>query len=72
MDKVKVYYDRKGNSLTVWFDDPSLEHICDEVDDDVVLIKDKQERVIGVERLNYLTDPTTADDDGVPLEIQTL
>ena len=22
MDKVRVYYDRKGNSLSVWFDDP--------------------------------------------------
>ena len=55
MEKVRVYYDRAGNSLTVWFDDPEQEHICDEVDDDVVLMKDAAGRVIGFERLNYLS-----------------
>lgn len=69
MDKVRVYYDKKGNSLVVWFDDPALEHLCDEVDDDVVLMKDKHGRVIGVERLNYLTS-SQADDENVPVEVQ--
>ena len=55
MDKIRVYYDRTGNTLTVWFDDPNKEHICEEIDDDVVLMKDRRGRVLGFERLNYLT-----------------
>ena len=30
MEEVKVYYDRTGNTLTVWFGDPR-EDICEEV-----------------------------------------
>ena len=55
MDKVRVYYDRTGNTLTVWFDDPKKEHVCEEIDDDMVLMKDRRGRVIGFERLNYLS-----------------
>src|ERR1700693_6027256 len=54
MDKVRVYYDREGNTLSVWFDDPKKEHVCEEADDDMVLVKDRRGRVIGFERLNYL------------------
>jgi hypothetical protein len=53
MDKVRVYYDRTGNTLTVWFDDPAKEYVCEEVAGDVVLMKDRRGRVIGLERLNY-------------------
>ena len=52
MDKLRVYFDREGNTLSVWFDDPKKEHVCEESDDDVVLMKDRQGRVIGFERLN--------------------
>jgi hypothetical protein len=55
VDTVRVYHDRMGDTVTVWFDDPQKESICEEIDDDDVLIKDKQGRVIGFERLNYLT-----------------
>ena len=72
MDKVRVYYDREGNSLTVWFDDPNLEHICDEVDDDIVLMKDKRGRVIGLERLNYISSPHPDSDENIPVEVQML
>ena len=30
MAQVKVYYDKVGNTLTVWFDDPKEEYICEE------------------------------------------
>jgi chromosome condensin MukBEF complex kleisin-like MukF subunit len=53
VDKVRVYHDRVGNTLTVWFDDPWKEAVCEEVDDDVVLMKDRRGRVIGFEQLNY-------------------
>lgn len=72
MDKVRVCYDRAGNTLTVWFDDPSKESICEEVDDDVVLMKDGRGRVIGFERLNYLSGKRPKESANVPVEVQLL
>lgn len=53
MAKVKIYYDREGKTLTVWFDDPAKEFVCEETGEEVVLIKDKDGVVIGFERLNF-------------------
>jgi len=53
VDKVRVYHDRTGSTLAVWFDDPGKESFCEEVEDDVVLAKDRRGRVIGFEMLNY-------------------
>lgn len=55
MEKVKVYYDREGNTLTVWFGDPAEEYICEETGDEVILMKDKSGNVLGFEKLNYLS-----------------
>ena len=70
MEKVRVYFDRDGNTLSVWFDDPSKEFICEETGDDVVLIKDRRGRVIGFERLNYLTAKQRENAAPIPVEIQ--
>ena len=72
MDKVRIYYDRAGNTLTVWFDDPAKESICEEVGDDVVLMKDRRGRVIGCERLNYLSRKQQNDGAVLPVEVQVL
>ena len=53
MAEVKVYYDREGNTLTVWFGNPQDEYICEETGDEVVLMKNKSGRVIGFEKLNF-------------------
>jgi hypothetical protein len=53
MAQVKVFYDQKGNTLTVWFADPQDEYVCEETGDEVVLMKNKSGRVIGFERLNF-------------------
>ena len=53
MAQVKVYYDKVGNTLTVWFDDPKEEYICEETGEEVILMKDKTGRVIGFEKLNF-------------------
>jgi len=53
MAQVKVFYDRAGNTLTVWFGDPQTEYICEETGNEVVLMKDKSGTVIGFERLNF-------------------
>jgi len=52
MEEVKVFYDRTGNSLIIWFDDPQKEAVCEEFDEDIVLMKDIEGRIIGVERMN--------------------
>ena len=48
-----MFYDKKGNKLTVWFADPQNEYVCEETVDEVVLMKNKSSRVIGFERLNF-------------------
>jgi hypothetical protein len=50
--------------LTVWFGDPTQESICEEIGDDVVLMKDRRGRVIGFERLNCLSRKQQA--EGTP------
>jgi len=53
MAEVKVFYDKEGNTLTVWFDDPQKEHVCEETGEEIILIKDKEGRIIGFEKLNF-------------------
>ena len=53
MAEIKVFYDRVGNTLTVWFGDPKTETICQETGDEVILMKNKSGHVIGFERLNF-------------------
>lgn len=53
MAEVKMFYDREGKTLTVWFTDRSREYICEETGDEVVLMKDVSGRVIGFEKLNF-------------------
>lgn len=72
MDKVRVYWDRTGNTVTVWFDDPAKEHVCEEIDDDVVLMKDRRGRVVGFERLNYLPRKRRDAATTIPVEVQML
>ena len=70
MEKVRVFFDREGNTLSVWFDDPKKEHVCEEADDDVILVKDRRGRVIGFERLNFLNAKQLEEGVGLPLEFQ--
>jgi len=58
MEKVKVYYDKTGNTLTVWFGDSQQEYICEETGDEVILMKDKNDRVLGFEKLNFSSNPS--------------
>lgn len=53
MAEVKVFYDREGRTLTVWFTDQSPEYVCEETGDEVVLMKDAAGHVIGFEKLNF-------------------
>ena len=37
----------------MWLDDPAKEAVCEETTDEVVLMKDANDRVIGFELLHY-------------------
>ncbi|MBI2885501.1 MAG: DUF2283 domain-containing protein [Candidatus Omnitrophica bacterium] len=54
MEKIRVYYDSHGNTLNVWFDNPKNEYVCEETGEEVVLVKNRQGKVIGFEKLNFL------------------
>jgi hypothetical protein len=53
MDTIKVIHDAVGHTLTIWLDDPTKEHVCEETADEVILMKDTAGRVIGFELLHY-------------------
>jgi hypothetical protein len=53
MAQVRLFHDRDGQTLTVWFTDPGQEFVCEETGDEVVLMKDRSGRVIGFEKLNF-------------------
>ncbi|GJL63256.1 MAG: hypothetical protein NPIRA04_19100 [Nitrospirales bacterium] len=65
MDKIKVIHDTAGHTLTVWLADPSLEHVCEETSEEVILMKDKAGRVIGFEKLHYMP---TSNQKGLAVE----
>ena len=68
MANVKVFYDRTGNTLTVWFGNPQDEHVCEETGDEVILMKDEAGRVIGFEKLNF----SIAETEQVGVAFETL
>lgn len=57
MDKVRIYYDADGKTLSVWLGDPETEEVCEEADDDTILMKNAEGRIIGFEKLNVALDP---------------
>ena len=56
MAKVKVFHDRVGNTLVVWFGEPQDEYEVEETGDEVILMKDRNGRVIGFEKLNFIDE----------------
>ena len=54
MEKVKVYYNKETDTLDIWFDNPEDEYSCDEVGEGTILKKNREGKVIGVEKL-YVT-----------------
>ena len=59
MAKLKVIHDKKGQTLTIYFDRPRKQQICEEAGDGIILIKDKKtNKVIGFEKLYFKTKKT--------------
>jgi len=54
MAHIRVIHDPVGETLTVYWKEPSVDQICEETGEGVILIKDERTReVIGFERLYY-------------------
>jgi uncharacterized protein DUF2283 len=68
MAQVKVFHDRAGNTLTVWFGEPQDEYVCEETGEEVILMKDRTGRVIGFEKLNFSADRPEPDQLRVAFE----
>jgi len=68
MAQVKVYYDREGNTLTVWFGDPADVYVSEETGEEIVLMKDRDGKVIGFEKLNF----TAQSADSVRVAFETV
>jgi hypothetical protein len=56
MAEVKVFYDRQGKTLTLSFTDRSLEYVCEETGNEVVLMKDHTPVFQGRLRSAFLSD----------------
>ena len=65
MKKITVILNRESNTLDVWFDNPEKEFICEETGDEIVLKKDKENKVIGFEKLKLLVDKNV----NIPVEV---
>jgi len=70
LNKGRVYFDRAGNTRSVWFDEPKKEHVCEEAEDDLLLVKDRRRRVFGFERLKYLSAKQRKDGVNIPVEVE--
>ncbi|MGI0480960.1 DUF2283 domain-containing protein [Geminocystis sp. CENA526] len=49
----QVFYDSLGDTLVIWFDNPNDEYEVEETEDEVLLMKNKNGKVIGFEKLNF-------------------
>jgi hypothetical protein len=67
MAQIKVIHDLMGETLTVYWDDPEHEEVCEEVGQGLILIKDAQGEVIGFERL-YFKPKTNPQELGMVLQ----
>lgn len=53
MERIRVIHDVVGHTLTIWLGDPLGEYASTLTDDEVVVMKDKEGRVLGFEVLHY-------------------
>ena len=60
MERIKVIHDTVGHTLTIWLGDPKEEYLSTLTEDEVVVMKNRDGRVLGVEVLHYKpADPQT-------------
>ena len=68
MDTIKITYDNIGNTLDIWFTKPSKNIICDDLDNDTIVKRDLDGKIVGIEILNYIKNKQVSV-DSIPLEL---
>ena len=62
MKKIRVFFDKEGKTLDVWFEKPR-KVVCEETGEEVILKKDpRTKKVIGFEKLNFVSRKSKLDD----------
>jgi uncharacterized protein YuzE len=67
MDKVKIFYSKEKDTMDIWFSNPELEVISEEAGEGLILKKDKDGKVIGIEKLYVMK--TLGIQQNLPLEL---
>ena len=67
MDRVIVYYHKDSDTMDIWFGNPEDEFMCEEAGEGIILKKDKNGKVIGIEKL-YVSK-TVGIDRPLPVEL---
>lgn len=65
LKKLMLIHNKEMETLDIWFDDPKKEVICEEIGEGIILKKDKNNIVIGIEVLYFSRED-------VPLEFKAL
>jgi len=55
--------------LNIWFDDPQKEHVSEEIGNEVILNKDSSGRVIGFEKLNFISVQDIKNENKISVEV---
>ena len=69
MEKTKIIFNKKGNTLDIWFDDPRKEVVSEETEEEIILKKDKKGRIIGIEKLNAIPHALKGRPAEMPVEL---
>ncbi len=51
--KMMIVFNKIGNTVDIGFDDPKKEVMSEETGEEIILKKDKNNKVIGLEKLNF-------------------
>ncbi len=65
MAKINLIHDNIGKTLTIHFGDPKEEYASELTDDEIIVMKNKSGKIIGLEILHFDYDP----DDSINLKI---
>jgi uncharacterized protein YuzE len=54
MTNAKLIFNKEGNTLDIWFDNPDKEVMSEETSEEIILKKDRKGKIIGIEILNFI------------------
>jgi uncharacterized protein YuzE len=70
MTKTKLVFNKEGNTLDIWFENPKKEAMNEETADEMILKKDKKGKIIGIEILNFIKSKKVPRELPVQLAVQ--